>query len=131
MISSESRQAERAREERAKQLAHKAVKRICSQGVMRGFGTWQEQWAEAARQRRMLAAAAARLARPALAAAVAHWRGEWEAALTLTLTQALTLTRTQTLTRTLALTLTLAPALALTSGVGGGNEGAREPGRVA
>ena len=63
------------------------MKRICSQGLIRGWTAWQEQWETAARQKRMLAAAAARLARPALAAAVAHWRGEWEAALTLTLTQ--------------------------------------------
>merc|ERR1740133_829649 len=33
----------------------------------------------AARQKRMLAAAGARLARPALAAAVAHWVGDWRA----------------------------------------------------
>ena len=56
------------------------MKRICSQGLIRGWTAWQEQWETAARQRRMLAAAAARLARPALAAAVAHWRGEWEGA---------------------------------------------------
>ena len=54
--------------------------RICSQGLIRGWTAWQEQWETAARQKRMLAAAAARLARPALAAAVAHWRGEWEGA---------------------------------------------------
>ena len=56
------------------------MKRICSQGLIRGWTAWQAQWETAARQKRMLAAAAARLARPALAAAVAHWRGEWEAA---------------------------------------------------
>ena len=33
-----------------------------------------------ARQKRMLAAAGARLARPALAAAVAHWRTDWQMA---------------------------------------------------
>ena len=78
---------------------------------MRGFSAWQAQWETTARQKRMLAAAAARLTRPALAAAVAHWRGEWEAALTLTLTQ----TVAQTLTLTLILTLNLTLTLTLTS----------------
>ena len=45
-----------------------------------GFSAWQEQWAKAVQQQRMLAAAGARLARPALAAAVAHWVGDWRAA---------------------------------------------------
>merc|ERR1719327_2248407 len=34
---------------------------------------------EKARQKRMIAAAGARLTRPALAAAVSHWKGSWEA----------------------------------------------------
>ena len=58
------------------------MKRICSQGLIRGWTAWQEQWETAARQKRMLAAAAARLTRPALAAAVAHWRQDWHAELT-------------------------------------------------
>ena len=55
------------------------MKRICSQGLIRGWTAWLEQWETAAWQRRMLAGAAARLARPQLAACVAHWRAEWEA----------------------------------------------------
>ena len=70
------------------------MKRICSQGLIRGWTAWQEQWETAARQKRMLAAA------------VAHWRGEWEAALTLTLTQTVAQTLTLFLTLTLTLTLT-------------------------
>ena len=58
------------------------MKRICSQGLIRGWTAWLEQWETAARQKRMLAAAAARLTRPALAAAVAHWRQDWQAELT-------------------------------------------------
>ena len=100
-----------AKEARVAHLQQQAARRIANAGMASGFSTWQAQWAEAARQKRMLAAAAARLTRPALAAAVAHWRGEWEAALTLTLTQ----TVAQTLTLTLILTLNLTLTLTLTS----------------
>ena len=58
----------------------KAVKRMGYQGVLRGWTAWQQQWEEAARQKRMLAAAGARLARPALAAALAGWVADWRAA---------------------------------------------------
>merc|ERR1740133_658232 len=78
--SAEAMLAEKAKEARVEQLTHKAIKRICNQGIMRGFSAWSEQYFAAARQKRMLAAAGARLARPALAAAVAHWRADWDAA---------------------------------------------------
>ena len=67
------------RERRVEALAGKAMGRIQNAGLIRGWGAWQGRWEEAARQRRMLAGAAARLARPQLAACVAHWRSEWEA----------------------------------------------------
>ena len=67
------------RERRVEALAGKAMRRIQNAGLIRGWGAWQGRWEEAARQRRMLAGAAARLARPQLAACVAHWRAEWEA----------------------------------------------------
>ena len=70
----------REREERVEALAGKAMRRIQNAGIIAGWTAWQEQWETAAWQKRMLAAAGARLARPALAAAVAHWRGEWEGA---------------------------------------------------
>ena len=56
------------------------MRRIANAGLASGFSAWQEQWEEAARQKRMLAAAGARLARPQLAAAVALWVGEWREA---------------------------------------------------
>jgi len=56
------------------------MRRIANAGIASGFSTWQEQWAEAARQKRMLAAAGARLARPALSAALAGWVADWRAA---------------------------------------------------
>merc|ERR1711965_403246 len=67
-------------EEKEKRIAHlqqQAMRRIANAGIASGFSAWQEQWAEAARQKRMLAAAGARLARPALAAALAHWMALW------------------------------------------------------
>ena len=70
-------QAEAEKEKRVAILQQQAARRIANAGISSGFSTWQEQWAEAARQKRMLAAAGARLARPALAAAVAHWMALW------------------------------------------------------
>jgi hypothetical protein len=74
-------QKQQEKEQRVEHLAQKAIRRIGNQGIMRGFSAWQEQYLEAARHKRMLAAAGARLARPQLAAAVAHWRADWDAAL--------------------------------------------------
>jgi len=71
-------QAEKDKEKRVEQLAQKAMKRLSNQGIMRGFTAWSEQYLQAARQKRMLAAAGARIMRPALAMAVSHWKGDWE-----------------------------------------------------
>ena len=74
---------ERLEAEREKRVAHlqqQAARRIAKHDIAMGFSAWQEQWEEAARQKRMLAAACARLARPVLAAAVAAWRAGWRAA---------------------------------------------------
>jgi hypothetical protein len=68
----------RERQGRVEALAGKAMRRIQNAGIIAGWTAWQGQWEEAAWQKRMLAAAAARLARPQLAAAVAHWRQDWE-----------------------------------------------------
>ena len=75
-----AQQAEAQREKRVAHLQQQAMRRIANAGIASGFSTWQEQWAEAARQKRMLAAASARLARPALAAALAGWVADWRAA---------------------------------------------------
>ena len=68
---------EAERRERIAYLQQRAARRSANRDIAMGFSAWQEQWEEAARQKRMLAAAAGRLARPALAAAVAHWVGDW------------------------------------------------------
>ena len=46
-------------------------------GLTKGWQTWLDGWLEQQRQKRMLAAAAGRLLRPKLAAAVVHWREDW------------------------------------------------------
>ena len=70
--------AEADKEKRVEQLHKKAAARIGNQGLMRGWSGWHEKWSDAAREKRMLAAAGARIARPGLAAAVAHWRADWQ-----------------------------------------------------
>ena len=61
-------------------LAGKAMRRIQNAGLIRGWGAWQGRWEEAARQKRVLAGAAARLARPQLVTCFAHWRAAAEKA---------------------------------------------------
>ena len=73
-------QEEETREQRVAHLQQSAARRIANRDISMGFSAWQEQWEVAARQKRMLAAAGARLARPALAAAVAGWVADWRAA---------------------------------------------------
>ena len=67
------------REARVEALGKRAMRRIQNAGLVAGWGAWHEQWAEAAAQKRMLAAAGARLLRPQLAATLAHWKGDWQA----------------------------------------------------
>ena len=50
-------QAQKEKEARVEQLAQKAMKRIANQGIIRGFTAWQDLYLQAARQKRMLAAA--------------------------------------------------------------------------
>ena len=69
---------ERAKEERVTLMAKNATRRIKNQGLIKGWASWHGEWAAAARRRRMLAAAGARLAKPAVTAAFAHWRAGWE-----------------------------------------------------
>ena len=67
------------REERVQTLGRKAMRRIQNAGLSAGWSAWHEQWAEQAAQKRMLAAAGARLARPQLAATLSHWKDDWMA----------------------------------------------------
>ena len=69
---------EAAREARVEQMKAKAMGRIKNQGIMAGWSQWHEVWAEAAKQRRQLAAVGAKLTRPGLVAALAHWKADWQ-----------------------------------------------------
>ena len=78
------RLSEQMETEKAKRVSHSvglAVRRLGKQQLTRGWQTWLDGWLEQQRRKRMLAACSARLLRPQLAAATAHWRRDWEAAL--------------------------------------------------
>ena len=54
-----------------------AAKRMMQAGLTKGWQSWLDMYLEHERQKRMLAAAAGRLARAALAAALTAWREDW------------------------------------------------------
>ena len=72
--------AEALEAEKEKRIAHltqMAVKRMLKAGLTKGWQTWLDMYLEHQRQKRMLAAAAGRLMRPALSAALTQWREDW------------------------------------------------------
>ena len=73
-------QAEAEKEKRVAMLQQQAQRRMANRDLFAGWSVCHEQWAEAARQKRMLAAAGARLQRPQLVAAVSAWKVDWQAA---------------------------------------------------
>ena len=101
-----AKQAEEQRELRVAHVQQMAVRRLGKQQLSKGWQTWLDGWLEQQRHKRMLAGAAGRLMKPALSAALTHWRADWQATQTLTLTLILTLTLTLTLTLILTPTLT-------------------------
>ena len=54
-----------------------AARCMCEGALAKAWRSWVQQWAEAARLKRLLAAACARLRRPALAALFTAWRAIW------------------------------------------------------
>ena len=56
-------------------------KRMRELGMTRCFNSWVDTAEESARQKRMLAVAATRLLKPALAGRFVHWKDDWEAEL--------------------------------------------------
>ena len=50
---------------------------MANQGLSKGWGAWFEMYEETERQRRMLAAAAARLLKPKLVACFSAWSSSW------------------------------------------------------
>ena len=71
-------QLEAQKEKRVAHLQQMAVKRMMQAGLTKGWQTWLDLYEERQRSMRMLAAAAGRLMRPALAAALTHWRIDWQ-----------------------------------------------------
>ena len=74
----EMRQAQE-RQERIATVQAKAMRRLGSSAILRGWTAWEAAWQEASRHRRVVAAAAAKLSRPLVVAVFATWRTEWEA----------------------------------------------------
>ncbi len=59
-------------------VRRKAAGRIASRGLASGWTAWREHWEEMARQRRLLAAASARLSKPQLVRSFGLWRASWQ-----------------------------------------------------
>ena len=72
-------QAEAAHEARVAHLQQMAAKRMMQAGLTKGWQTWLDMYLEHQRHKRMLASAAGRLMKPALSAALTHWRDDWQA----------------------------------------------------
>ena len=70
---------EREREKRVSSIAQVGIRRMMQAGIIKGWTSWHDMWAEKKRQERLLKAAAGRLAKPKLASAISHWRHDWEA----------------------------------------------------
>ena len=50
-----------------------------NQGILRGWTAWEGAWRERVRRQRLLATAAARLARPMVVACLGVWKARWRA----------------------------------------------------
>ena len=71
---------EAEREKRVAELGRKVSRRILNAGLSRGWEAWHSKWAQAVRERQLLAGAANRMLRPALYACFSTWLREWAAA---------------------------------------------------
>ena len=106
-------------------MQQRAALRLGKRELSKGWQAWLDPYLERRRHMRMLAAASGRLARPALAAALAHWRTDWQEELRAALEEGQQLLARDKATTpnpspnpspnlTLALAPTLAPLLAPT-----------------
>ena len=77
-LQAQSSGAEKEQERRKDELCRKAAKRMANQGLSKGWGAWSEMYEEAVKQKRMLAAAAARLMKPQLVACFSAWSSSWQ-----------------------------------------------------
>ena len=82
-MSAEAEWAKQVEEERQRGVAHvqqSAMRRMANASLARGWSAWEELFLSKKREKQLLRQAAARLARPALAACMAHWTRDWEVA---------------------------------------------------
>ena len=70
---------EREREKRVAHLQQLGVRRLMQQGLARGWTAWLDIYEDYVHKKRMLKAAAGRLAKPKLVAAFVHWQRDWVA----------------------------------------------------
>ena len=68
-------------EKRVTHLQGVAARRFGQRLLARGWGGWFEQYALRQRHALLLSAVGGRLLRPRLAAAIGHWRRDWDVAL--------------------------------------------------
>ena len=73
-----AKQAEEQKEKRVAHVQQMAVRRLGKQQLTKGWQTWLDMYLEHQRHKRMLASAAGRLMKPALSAALTHWRVDWQ-----------------------------------------------------
>ena len=72
-------QLEREKEKRVEHLKQLAIRRIALKDLARGWVGWHELWSVKVRQRNLLKKAGAKLTKPKLVAAYAHWFKSWSA----------------------------------------------------
>ena len=72
---------EAEKEKRTAHVMEMAAKRLSKRQLSLGWQTWLDAHLEQQRKKRILAASAGRLSRPALSVCLSLWRRDWEAAL--------------------------------------------------
>ena len=70
---------EAEREKRVQHLSQIGVKRMMNHKLSLGWSAWYEMYTEYLRKQRLLKAASARLTKPKLVHAFAHWQEDWDA----------------------------------------------------
>ena len=75
--------AEEAKEKRIERVQQRAALRLGKRELSKGWQAWHDLYTEQKRKVRLLQGAGARLSRPKLVAALAHWESDWQAVMKL------------------------------------------------
>ena len=67
------------KEKRVAHLGQIGVRRLMKQGLARGWSAWHDNWLDYQHKKRLLKNAGARLTKPKLVHAFAHWQNDWDA----------------------------------------------------